>query len=189
MRMLLITAMIMGFATPSQALVSIPKNFSQLVDEAEHVLVGTVESLDGVRLDSGTIATDITLADLESVKGEHDEETYTVRMLGGTVGDESFVIAGAPTFQRGWRYLLFVKGNGSVMIPLVGADQGMFSVRRDYATGQEHLYATHGEIVTAIQENEVVTHNLKALTNTNTEPLSLQQVLSDIRRRLDHLDQ
>ena len=171
------------FPVPALALVSIPKDFAHLVEEAERILVGTVESLDGVRLNSGTIVTDITLEDLESVKGDHDEETYTVRMLGGTVGDESFVIAGPPTFQHGWRYLLFVKDNGSVMIPLVGVDHGMFSIRRDYATEQERLYTAHSEIVTAIQENEVVTHSLKALTNT--EPLSLQQVLSDIRRRLD----
>ena len=181
------------FVAPATALVAIPKNYAQLVDESEIILIGTVTHTEGVRRESRVIVTDVTLTDIEFVKGRGTDEMYTVRMLGGTVGDETMTIAGAPTFQHGWRYLLFIKGNGTVMFPIVGADQGIFSIQRDDATGEEHLYTAHGRLVVDIHGDELVTHSShhiipdedRTLADTPLQPLSLNTMLADIRKRVD----
>ena len=52
-------------SAPAFALIAIPKNFDQLVSEAETILVGTVEEKQGHRLSTGAIATYITLGNID----------------------------------------------------------------------------------------------------------------------------
>ena len=166
------------------ALTAIPKNFDQLVSEAELILVGTVEETQGHRLSTGTIVTYITLGNIEAVKGDHLEQVYTLQVLGGTVGEEHFVIAGAPSFEKGGTYLLFIKGNGTIMFPLVGVDHGKFHIRQDPNTGTQVLYNAKGHIVVDIVGNEIVTRSPSTLVAPSEPPLSLTSVLDSIRNRL-----
>ena len=101
-------------------------------------LRGVVLPLPALQAGSEPLITDITLTDLQIVKGDHHGDTYVLRVLGGTVGEETIIVGGAPRFTRGGRkYLLFIKGNGMAMFPMVGADQGMFHhVRRRVRDGR-----------------------------------------------------
>ena len=88
----------------------------------------------------GAIVTDYMFGDLEVIKEMRPNRTPGITMLGGTVGNESMTIAGAPDFVIGVRYLVFVAGNGSVIFPVVGGHQGIFQVRPDPQTGGSNVY-------------------------------------------------
>jgi hypothetical protein len=121
-----------------------PKSFDELADEAEQIFIGTVRDATSRRTDKGAIVTDYMFGDLEVIKGDAPEPHTSITMLGGTVGNESMTIAGAPDFVIGVRYLVFVAGNGSVIFPVVGGHQGIFQVRPDAQTGGSNVYAYGG---------------------------------------------
>ncbi len=124
-----------------------PKSFDELVDEAEQIFIGTVRDATSRRADKGAIVTDYVFGDLEVIKGDAPEPHASITMLGGTVGNESMTIAGAPDFVIGVRYLVFVAGNGSVIFPVVGGHQGIFQVRPDPQTGGSNVYDYAGRPV------------------------------------------
>jgi hypothetical protein len=114
-----------------------PLDFDQLTARAEQIFIGTVADARSSVSFLGAIVTDFTFVDLEPVKGDAAKSvTYDVRMLGGTVGDTTVAIAGAPTFSKGSRYLVFIEGNGRVMFPTLGGARGIYRVKRDEITGQ-----------------------------------------------------
>ena len=117
-----------------------PKSFDELANEAEQIFIGTVRDATSRRTAKGAIVTDYMFGDLEVIKGDAPEPHASVTMLGGTVGNESMTIAGAPDFVIGVRYLVFVAGNGSVIFPVVGGHQGIFQVRPDPQTGSSNVY-------------------------------------------------
>lgn len=124
-----------------------PRNFDALTTEAEQVVIGTVNAKNSRRTGDREIVTDFRFDDLEIVKGTVVGSSLTVTMLGGTVGEESLTVAGAPTFQRGFRYLVFISGNGSVMFPLVGGHQGIFQMRKHAASGGSKVHDYSGRPV------------------------------------------
>lgn len=119
------------------------RDFDALAAEAEQIVIGTVAMTRSRRTGERQIVTDYGFDNLQIVKGTLPAGALTLTMLGGTVGADTLTVAGAPTFQRGIRYLVFVTGNGSVMFPLVGGHQGIFQVRTDATTGvtRVHDYA------------------------------------------------
>ena len=121
-----------------------PKSFDELADEAEQIFIGTVRGATSRRTDKNAIVTDYMFGDLELIKGHAPEPHASITMLGGTVGNESMTIAGAPDFVIGLRYLVFVAGNGSVIFPVVGGHQGIFQIRPDPQTGGSNVYDYSG---------------------------------------------
>jgi len=137
----LVWAMLLVLTGPgvSRAHSFVEKSFDQLVAEAEDVFIGTVTGAVASRLPSGLIVTDVALAVREVVKGDYARAAVPVRVVGGTVGNETLSAAGFPEFTPGATYLLFAKGNGAVVLPFVGGPQGVFKVTRDPATQQERV--------------------------------------------------
>ena len=132
----------------AEAVSPVPKTFQQLVDEAELIVVGTVERVDGARLPEGLIVSDVTLTVLKVAKAlRPTPATVVVRMLGGEIGGDSLVVPGAPRFRSGQTVLLFIRGNWHEMFPFVGVQQGVFSVRRDPALGIERVFDWQGRPV------------------------------------------
>ena len=124
-----------------------PRDFAALAREADQVAIGTVTAINSRRTGEREIVTDFRFDQLEIVKGTLPTGSLTLTMLGGTVGAEALTVAGAPTFQLGVRYLVFVSGNGSAMFPLVGGQQGIFQMRRDAATGVSRVHDYAGRPV------------------------------------------
>lgn len=117
----------------------VPPTFDQLVQQAELIFQGTVTDTKSVWEGEGAqrhIETYVTFQIADSVKGNAGS-SYTIRMLGGTVGDESLVVTDAPKFQVGDREILFVEHNYDQFVPLVGIGHGRFHVQRDEETGRD----------------------------------------------------
>lgn len=126
-------------AAGAQALTVVQRAFPELVRQAELIVVGTV---DGARsawsADARTISTTVSLIDLELIKGEVPSVPFELILPGGIVGDTAQTYPGMPQLVKGGRYVLFVRGNRSELIPLVGAYQGLYRVLTD-PDGQQRV--------------------------------------------------
>ena len=186
----LIGILFAGFfmASSANALTVIKKDFVELTEEAELILVGSVEEIIGTRREGGATVSLITVGDLTIVKGEHDQTAYTMTMLGGTVGEDSLKVPGAPRFEIGRVYVLFVKGNQKVMFPFVGVTQGQFRVERHAQTGKRFVANAAGWPVLGVQGRTLLTDpaikSLRAADTQGITPLTLDEFLGEIRGKL-----
>lgn len=126
------------------------RDFDALASEADQIIIGTAAASNSRRTGAREIVTDYRFDDLQTVKGNLASDSLTLTMLGGSVGAETLTVAGAPTFQRGIRYLVFISGNGSVMFPLVGGTQGIFQIRRDASSGVSRVHDYTGRPLTRL---------------------------------------
>ena len=127
----------------------IPPTFEQLVQQAELIFQGTVTDVKSVWEGQGAqrhIDTYVTFQVGDSVKGNAGS-TYTIRMLGGTVGDETMLVTDTPKFSVGDREILFVEHNLDQFVPLVGISHGRFHVQSDRETGRDIVVNSEGEPV------------------------------------------
>src|SRR5947209_14845399 len=117
----------------------VPPTFQQLVQQAELIFQGTVTDSRSVWEGEGGqrhIETYVTFNVDDSVKGKPGS-SYTIRLLGGTVGDETLEVTDAPKFQIGDREILFVEHNNDQFVPLVGISYGRFHLQKDEQTGRD----------------------------------------------------
>jgi hypothetical protein len=127
----------------------IPPTFDQLVKQAELIFQGTVTDARSVWEGEGGqrhIETYVTFKVDDNVKGDAGN-SYTIRMLGGTVGDQTMEVSDAPKFKVGDRDILFVEHNYDQFVPLVGIDHGRFHIQHDDATGRDIVVNGEGEPV------------------------------------------
>jgi len=111
----------------------IPPTFDQLVAEAELIFQGTVTEFHSEWIGEGAehrIVTFVTFAIEDAIKGAAGN-SYTIRMLGGTMDGQTMEVSDAPRFKVGDRDILFVEHNGTQFIPLVGIMHGRFHVLKD----------------------------------------------------------
>jgi hypothetical protein len=159
----------------------IPPTFDQLVQQAEFIFQGTVTDVKSVFEGEGGqrhIETYVTFQVQDSVKGENGN-SYTIRMLGGTVGDETMLVTDAPKFKVGDRDILFVEHNYDQFVPLVGIGHGRFHIQRDEETGRDIVINDEGEPVKDLaklgrEEESVAT----------AEALSPEQLKSAVKNQL-----
>jgi len=133
----------------STATTVIPPTFEQLVQQAELIFQGTVTDARSVWEGEGGqrhIETYVTFNVEDSVKGQAGA-SYTIRMLGGTVGDETMEVTDTPKFKVGDREILFVEHNNDQFVPLVGINHGRFHVQHDNQTGRDVVFNGDGELV------------------------------------------
>ena len=138
--MLVLTATVAG-TSPVAAHSFIARTFDELVTEADQILVGSVGSTQSRLLPSGAIVTDITVVVDQALKGA-PEQTVSLMVLGRTIGDTTLAIPGFPVFAPGHRYVLFVRGNGRTILPLVGGTAGVPEVTRDSNSGRDLVATT-----------------------------------------------
>lgn len=145
--LLIAVAMVTGLHT-ARATTVIPPSFDQLVSQAEAIFQGSVTDVRSQWIGEGSqrhIVSYITFKVEDSLKGNADQ-SYTLRMFGGIVGDEGMAISDAPKFKVGDRDILFVENNGSQIVPLVGIMYGRFHVQKD-ASGNDVVTRNEGEPV------------------------------------------
>jgi hypothetical protein len=122
----------------------IAPTFEQLVQQAELIFQGTVTEVRSVWEGEGAqrhIDTYVTLQIDNSLKG-NPGRSYTIRVLGGTVGEDTIEVTCSPKFQLGDHQILFVEHNGQQFVPLVGIMHGQLRIEHDQQTGREFI-ATH----------------------------------------------
>jgi hypothetical protein len=115
------------------------------VAEADQIFTGTVVAMAARELANGAIVTDVIFANPRVLKGSGGDGLLTLRILGGTVGGTTLRLSGIPGFAIGREYIVFAKGNGTDAFPEVGGAHGVFRIRRDPATGEEHVFGARGE--------------------------------------------
>jgi hypothetical protein len=123
----------------------IPPTFDQLVNQAEFIFQGSVTNVQSMWVGEGAqrrIISYITFKVEDAVKGKPGG-SFTMEMLGGTVGGETMEVTDSPKFKVGDRDILFVEHNGEQFVPLVGINHGRFHVKNDKQTGREIV--TNGE--------------------------------------------
>ena len=138
----------------AQATTVIPPSFDELVGQAQLIFQGTVTDTQSQWTGEGGSRRIVTLVSFkvdEAIKGEPGH-TYTVRMLGGTVGDQTMEVSDSPKFKVGDRDILFVENNGTQFIPLVGIMHGRFRIQNEKATGREVVMSNDGHPVKDVVE-------------------------------------
>ncbi len=86
-------------------------SFSDLVERADEIVVGTVLEMTSTERffgDFERVVTDVSLVDLEVIKGETGVAEMVVTQLGGQVGDVIEWYPGLPSFEMERRYLVFL---------------------------------------------------------------------------------
>jgi len=129
----------------ARATTVIPPTFDELVNEAELIFQGAVTDVRSQWTGEGAerrIVSDITFQVEDALKGTPGE-SYTIRMLGGTVDGQTLRVSDAPTFKVGDRDILFVENNGRQFIPLVGIMHGRFHVQQEQ-DGKESVARDNG---------------------------------------------
>src|SRR5262245_36200055 len=117
---ILIAVVVLATASGLHATTVVPPTFDQLVRDAEFVFEGKVTSTKSQWEGEGSernIFTYVTFDVEDALKGSLGA-TFTMKMLGGTVGGESAAVADGPKFKEGDRDVLFVEHNGAQFIPL-----------------------------------------------------------------------
>lgn len=140
------------FSPPTWATTVLEQSFPDLVREADTILVGTVTAVETDQ-ERDVPFTLVTFADLDVVKGTHQEDEFTVQVMGGPAPDGlRFHIAGVPAFHLGDRMVVFVVGNETQAVPFVGMWQGVYRVVRDAETNTEIMADHAGRPLTTLPQ-------------------------------------
>jgi hypothetical protein len=129
----------------ARATTVIPPTFDQLVSQAEVIFQGTVTDLRPQWMGEGAerhIVTFVTFQIDDPIKGEPNQ-SYTIRMFGGTLDGQTIQVTDAPIFKIGDRDILFVEHNGTQFVPLVGIMHGRFRIQSE-AGGRESVAKDNG---------------------------------------------
>lgn len=160
---LLLLLLLLG--TLGRATSVVPPSFPELVQESDGVYRGRVTDIQARRATSpdGTaiIKTFVTLAVERTLKGAARAD-ITLEFLGGTIGEESLVVAGMPRFNLGAAEYVFVQGNGVQFCPLVAMGHGRYRLMRDTAANREYVARDNGAPLTDLAQVEVPLTELPA---------------------------
>src|ERR1700682_1774101 len=170
----------------------IPPPFDELVGRAEVIFQGAVTDVRSQWTGEGAqrcIVSYVTFKVNDPLKGTPGE-TYTLRMLGGTVDGETIEVTDSPKFKVGDRDIIFVENNGSQFVPLVGIMHGRFHVQKDDATGREVVTTNERQPVRDVaklgrDEHAPLTASAK-LAASQTEPLSPNDFKAKVRQALQN---
>ena len=125
-----------------------PPRFEELAAEADQIVRGRVVDLRSYRTTHDgqpLIETAVTLAVAETEAGPA-ASNLTLTLLGGRIGDEVLEVDAMPRLQVGEDVILFVRGNGRTVCPIVGWSHGAFRVRRAASAGStDYVERWNGE--------------------------------------------
>lgn len=162
----------------ARATTVIAPSFDRLVDNSEYIVRATVKSVTSEWRDipdqpgSRYIASRVELDVGEVIKGS-PPSPLVLEVAGGKVGDRELTIDGAPRFVVGQETIVFVKGNGRQVIPLVGMMHGKYDVRKNKKTGREEVLRSDGQPLFNEQEVSQSTAAAKVTTLGSTTALPL----------------
>ena len=178
-------------SVPGQATTVFRQSLADLVHKAETIVVGTVSAIQAEwNAETERPYTRVTLIGLDVRKGQ-TQETLTLRLLGGPTPDgRRLRIAGTPDFRLGDRVVLFVVGNESHAVPLVGMWQGVYRVLFDTERGEDVVYTDAmrplTRLPTAAGGAMAFDHAPAAPHREAAEPLALDTLLEAIDREVSH---
>jgi hypothetical protein len=114
---------------PLQASTVLEMDFGAVLDTAELVFEGRVESLAARRLADGSIHTFVRFTVLDVLKGNYAAPELELRFLGGSIGNRRLEVSDMQMPQRGETGFYFVESLSQQQVhPLVGWSQGHFLI-------------------------------------------------------------
>lgn len=122
---------------------------SALVERAQEIVIGSVYDLTSLERfigDYARVVTEVTLVDVEIIKGETADTEMVVTQFGGRVGDVMEWYPGLPTLEAEHRYLVFLVRNDLDLAFPIGM-QGLFVIEVDPARMVEVVTAANGQPV------------------------------------------
>jgi hypothetical protein len=166
----------------------IAPDFDRLVNSADYVVRATVKSIASDWRDNPDrpgkpyIATRVELDVLEVISGT-PPTPLVLDLAGGRIGDKELTIDGAPRFVVGQESILFIRGNGRQIVPLVGMRHGHYPVRRDKRTGATQVMRSGGKLLYHETEVALSEGAASAVTTRNprAQPLSSDEFAARIR--------
>jgi hypothetical protein len=148
-----VALMLFGAARPAEATTVPPMDAAKLADRAEIVFTGTaVRSTVVLSKDGAEPYTFVTFDVHEVLKGWTLDRQLTLRFSGGEIGGGTVGFDGMPEFEQGETYLLFVRGNGSSLCPVLGWWQGQFRYSRQAGSQKEILVDSAGTPVHGLEQ-------------------------------------
>ncbi len=141
---------LLALASMSRATTIIAPDFDRMVGESDCIVRAVVKSVTSEWRDNPDrpghpyIATLVELEVKQVIKGT-PPSPLVLDLVGGRIGDKELTIDGAPRFTVGQESILFVKGNGRQIIPLVGMSHGHYPLRHDKLTGHEQVTRSNGQ--------------------------------------------
>lgn len=141
------SSIVVVFGQAAAATTVAPPSFEHLVDAAARVVVAEVVRVEPRAIPSASgrslIVSAVTFRTLRAVKGDN-LGTFTLEFLGGTLGDQTLEVIGAPRWVVGDRDVLFVAEGRSRLSPLVRMSHGRVRVMVD-AAGVETVAFDNGD--------------------------------------------
>lgn len=130
------------------------QSFDDLVQKADGIISGTVSELN-YRKKKGNIYTYVTLRDITVHNGLYSDSEFTFRMLGGKDGEIVSEVHGSPKFSLDEKVIIFIKGNGRNIMPILGWEQGVFKVKRD-DSNEDYILDANNNFVYDIDDNGMI---------------------------------
>ena len=107
---------------------------AELIDDANAIVTGTVRSASPRFSELGTIETVFEIAVDEVLKGTVDSEQFQLVEWGGRIGNRWSAVSGAPRYELGKRYLIFMVRNRTGAWTTQHLTLGRFEFVRDTTT-------------------------------------------------------
>lgn len=129
----------------------LPLTFDEIVQGAREIFIGQVVTTQSRYVDTPdgrAIMTLVTFRIDDPLKGGLQAQT-SLEFLGGTVGDATFVVTGAPQFRVGDRDVVFI-GPRNDISPIVGFMQGRFRILRDPVRGVDTVRTHDGRTLSSL---------------------------------------
>jgi len=168
------------WATTGQATTLLHKNFDDLVTEADGIVIGTVEKLDSTYGLDQRIYTFVTLGNLEVIHGDFFLNTLVIKQDGGVVKQHGQFIVGSPNFRLNDRVVIFLKGNGTAVVPIVGWTQGVFRIKQGALPDEGVIYDHEGNGLLGINGADIIKeHRLRSHANIIGLQEDSSQIIGD----------
>ncbi len=106
----LVAVLVLAAAGPASSTTLIRQSLEDLVGSHGKIVVGEVRDAQSYwNKDHTLILTDIQFVATEVLKGEPEETSFTVTLLGGTFGQETHFLVGVAELVPGRSYVLFLR--------------------------------------------------------------------------------
>ncbi len=151
-RMALLSVVVLG-SSAMQATTVVPMTFSQVVAGAEVIGIGVVSAVEATwDAEREMPFTEVTVSDIDAVKGQVGNGQLTLRFLGGPAPNGlTLEVSGMPQFAVAQEVVVFSTRDDGRPCPLVGWWQGLYRIvydaERDARTVVDHA----GRAVAAIE--------------------------------------
>jgi hypothetical protein len=131
---------VLVYAKPGAATTAAMLTDEDLITSSRVILLGEVLSTKSQHdLNHATIYTYVKVRVSEVLKGQLVNEQIVFKQMGGTVGEETAVVFGAPDYTQGERVLLFLDTAGDGTLRVAHLFQGKYDVVADEQGGKRRV--------------------------------------------------